>query len=50
MLERHFGESTFSLRSIFHDDQRKILNMLMKSTVAESEAVYKQLYERHTRQ
>src|SRR5262249_10322467 len=47
VLDRHFGESTYSLRSIFHDDQRKILGVLMKSTLAEGEAVYRQLYETH---
>src|SRR5262249_39801005 len=47
ILDRHFGGSTYSLRSIFHDDQRKILNVIIKSTVAEAEAVYRQLYETH---
>jgi len=26
ILDRHFGDSTYSLRSIFHDDQRRILS------------------------
>jgi alpha-amylase/alpha-mannosidase (GH57 family) len=47
ILDRHFGESTYSLRSIFHDDQRKIVNMILKSTLAEAEGVYRQLYETH---
>jgi alpha-amylase/alpha-mannosidase (GH57 family) len=47
ILDRHFGDSTYSLRSIFHDDQRRILNRIMKSTVAETEAVYRQVYETH---
>jgi alpha-amylase/alpha-mannosidase (GH57 family) len=47
ILDRHFGESTYSLRSIFHDDQRKILNVILKSTLAEAEAVYRQIYETH---
>jgi alpha-amylase/alpha-mannosidase (GH57 family) len=46
-LDRHFGESTYSLRSIFHDDQRRILGVLMKSTLVESDAVYRGLYETH---
>src|SRR5439155_9944408 len=45
ILDRHFGESTYSLRSIFHDDQRKILNLILKSTLADAEAVYRQVYE-----
>jgi alpha-amylase/alpha-mannosidase (GH57 family) len=46
-LDRHFGESNYSLRSIFHDDQRKILNVILKSTLSEEEAVYRQVYETH---
>ncbi len=47
VLDRHFGESTYSLRSIFHDDQRNILNIVMKSTLNEAESVYRRLYETH---
>ncbi len=47
LLDKHFAESTYSLRSIFHDDQRKILNILLLSTLTEAEAVYRQLYETH---
>ena len=47
ILDRHFGESTYSLRSIFHDDQRKLLNGILKSTLGEAEAVYRQVYETH---
>jgi len=47
ILDRHFGESTYSLRSIFHDDQRKILNTILHSTLAEAEAGYLQIYETH---
>jgi len=47
VLDRHFGESTYSLRSIFHDDQRKILNLVLESTIAEAEAAYRHIYERH---
>jgi hypothetical protein len=47
ILDRHFGDLTYSLRSIFHDDQRHILNRIMKSTVATTEGVYGQVYETH---
>jgi alpha-amylase/alpha-mannosidase (GH57 family) len=47
VLDRHFGDLTYSLRSIFHDDQRHTLNRIMKSTVAETESVYRQVYETH---
>jgi hypothetical protein len=47
ILDRHFGGSTYSLRSIFHDDQRKILNTILESTLSEAETVYRQVYEAH---
>jgi alpha-amylase/alpha-mannosidase (GH57 family) len=47
VLDRHFGDSTYSLRSIFHDEQRKIVDTIIKSTIAEAEMVYRQLYETH---
>jgi len=47
LLDRHFGESNYSLRSIFHDDQRKILNIILRAAVSDAEAVYRQIYETH---
>jgi hypothetical protein len=47
VLDRHFDESTYSLRSIFHDDRRIILDAITKSTLSEAEAVYRQLFETH---
>jgi alpha-amylase/alpha-mannosidase (GH57 family) len=45
LLDRHFGESTYSLRSLFRDEQRKILSRILESALSEAEAVYRQLYE-----
>jgi hypothetical protein len=47
IFDRYFGDSTYSLRSIFHDDQRKIVDIILRSTLTEAEAVYRQLYETH---
>lgn len=47
LLDKHFGESIYSLRSLFRDEERKALNLLLESTLAEAEAVYRQLYERN---
>jgi alpha-amylase/alpha-mannosidase (GH57 family) len=47
ILDRHFGGSTYSLRSIFHDDQRKIVDLITKATIEEAETIYRQLYESH---
>jgi hypothetical protein len=47
LLDRHFGESTYSLRSLFRDEQRRILNLVLGSALNEAEAVYRQLHEHH---
>ncbi len=47
ILDRHFGDSTYSLRSLFRDEQRKVSTLILESTLAEAEAVYRQIYERH---
>jgi hypothetical protein len=46
LLDKHFGESTYSIGSLFRDEQRKILNLLLESILTEAEAIYRQLYER----
>src|SRR4029450_8769534 len=45
LLDRHFGESTYSLKSLFRDEQRKVLNLMLESSLAEAETVYRHLYE-----
>ncbi len=47
LLDRHFGASTYSLKSLFRDEQRKVFNLILESTMAEVETVYHQLYEHH---
>jgi alpha-amylase/alpha-mannosidase (GH57 family) len=47
ILDRHFGGSTYSLRSIFHDDRRIILEAITKAALAEAETLYRQLFETH---
>ncbi|MFH1481046.1 MAG: DUF3536 domain-containing protein [Pseudomonadota bacterium] len=46
-LDRHFGRSTYSLKSLFRDEQRKILNQILEVTLMDTEAVYRQVYENH---
>ncbi len=46
-LDRDFGELTYSLRSLFRDEQRKVLNSIMESAIAEAEGAYRSLYEHH---
>jgi hypothetical protein len=47
LLDRRFGEKTYSLRSLFRDEQRRIVRTILSATVAEAEAAYLQLYEHH---
>ncbi|MFP3869643.1 MAG: DUF3536 domain-containing protein, partial [Syntrophobacteria bacterium] len=47
LLEKHFGPSTYSLRSLFRDKQRKILDMILAQALADAEAMYRQIYEYH---
>jgi alpha-amylase/alpha-mannosidase (GH57 family) len=45
MLDKHFGVSTYSLRFLFRDEQRKILDIILESTLADVDAIYRRLYE-----
>ena len=47
LFDREFGKSNYSLRSLFRDQQRKIVDLILESTLEEAEAVYRELYERH---
>jgi alpha-amylase/alpha-mannosidase (GH57 family) len=47
LFDRHFGESNYSLKSLFRDEQRKIVRIILQSTISEAEAAYRQVYEHH---
>ncbi len=47
LLDKHFGTSSFSLKSLFRDEQRKILHQILEATLAEAESVYGRLYQDH---
>jgi alpha-amylase/alpha-mannosidase (GH57 family) len=47
LMDRNFGESNYSIRSLFRDEQRKILGRILETTLAEAEATYRRLYENH---
>ena len=44
-LDRHFGDHSYSLRSLFLDEQRRILDQVLDTTLANVDAVYRRLYE-----
>jgi alpha-amylase/alpha-mannosidase (GH57 family) len=47
LLDKHFLELTYSLKSLFRDEQRKITDLILESTLAEAEAAYRELYDHH---
>ncbi|MET0502298.1 MAG: DUF3536 domain-containing protein, partial [Candidatus Binatia bacterium] len=44
-LDRRFGESNYSLRSLFRDEQRKVLQQILTTSLGEAESLYRQIYE-----
>src|SRR5208283_1759004 len=47
LLGKYFGTSMYSLTSLFTDERRKVLNMIMEPTLREAEAAYSSIYEHH---
>src|SRR6185369_14039903 len=47
ILDRHFEGVAYSLRSLFKDERRKVLREILRSTMEEVEAAYRQIYEHH---
>jgi alpha-amylase/alpha-mannosidase (GH57 family) len=45
VVGEYFGESTYSLRSLFRDEQRRILEIIQQANLANVEAVFRQIYE-----
>ncbi len=46
-IDRHFGGAAFSLRSLFKDEQRRILNEILESTREDLEGRFKLVAERY---
>ncbi|MCB4756213.1 MAG: DUF3536 domain-containing protein [Elusimicrobia bacterium] len=46
-MDRHFLHSSYSLKTLFGDEQRRIFNTILEATLNEIEAVYRQIYENH---
>lgn len=44
-FDRYFGGQTYSLQSLFHDEQKRILEILLRGTVAEVETSLSAIYE-----
>ncbi len=47
VLDRLFEGTSYSLRSLFKDEQRKVLRQILRTTMEEVESSYRQVYEHH---
>jgi alpha-amylase/alpha-mannosidase (GH57 family) len=47
VLDRHFENLTFSIRSLFRDEQRRVLGYIWNSALAEAEAAFRSLHDRY---
>ena len=45
VFDEAFHQRTFSLRSLFRDEQRKIINLILADSLASSAAAYHSIYE-----
>jgi hypothetical protein len=46
-VDRHFSGNGYSLKSLFRDEQRRILRQIMGNVLREAEASYRGLYDSH---
>ncbi len=44
-MDRYFGRSAYTLRSLFRDEQRAILDTILDATTATNELAYRQVYQ-----
>ncbi|MBI4188281.1 MAG: DUF3536 domain-containing protein [Chloroflexi bacterium] len=47
LLDKHFGISTHSIKDLFRDEQRNVLDNILESALSEIEDAYYQVYEHH---
>jgi alpha-amylase/alpha-mannosidase (GH57 family) len=47
MLKDNLGGAGYSLKSLFRDEQRRVLRQILESTMADMEKAYRQLFEYH---
>ena len=47
LLDQRFGRIPISIRSLFRDEQRRILHELLNATLEEAESTFRQLHERY---
>ena len=47
LLDDYFGEMRYSLKSLFKDEQKRILDIVLSRTLQDAEASYHKIYEKH---
>ena len=47
LLQRHLGALTYSLKTLSRDQQRRILDRILASTVEETEAIFERISQEH---
>ncbi len=47
LLQNHFGESHYSLKSLFRDEQRRVIEQILEPLTRDAETFYSQLYDRN---
>ncbi len=47
LIIKYFGEASYSINSLFRDEQRKIVRLILTDTLKELETIYLQLFQRH---
>ncbi|MGE4180175.1 MAG: DUF3536 domain-containing protein [Limisphaerales bacterium] len=48
LMDKHFGESFYSLKNLFRDEQRKVLSQVLSATDQEIESHFRQIAGQHT--
>ena len=46
-IDRHFGSTTYSLRSLFRDELRRVLNQIMEASLEGTRFTFRQVYSRY---
>jgi hypothetical protein len=47
LADRHFGPGAYTLRLLFRDEQRKILNALLEEALQEARVLYRNFHDEH---
>jgi alpha-amylase/alpha-mannosidase (GH57 family) len=47
LVDKHFSSGTYTLRLLFRDEQRKILNIMLEEATSEAQALYRNFHDEH---